>query len=234
MFIGEMGAIKASLATDRFISKWNPQTIIMLGIAASLSDDASVGDVIVASQVDAYLENAKAVPAANQDGYTFKLSGEVYRSSADLLQSVRNFEFAHRKLFLAWQQQCKDELERLLSQDHLETSLASGLLCSHVKLIDGHVASGPAVGATRTFTDWLKERDRKYLALEMEAAGLMAAVYEHANPKKTMVIRAISDYGDERKTELDKKGEGIFRRYAIRNSIQLLLSFLDTGLFPQT
>ena len=99
-------------------------------------------------------------------------------------------------------------------------------------MVDGHLASGPTVGAAPAFKDWLKTRDRKYLALEMETGGLMAAVYEQADPKRTLILRGISDDGDEHKEELDKMGEGAFRRYAMHNAIQLLWRFFDAGILP--
>ena len=49
-----------------------------------------------------------------------------------------------------------------------------GVLSDLVRLVDGDVASGPIVGKSQHFVRWLKERNRKYLALEMEAAGRCA------------------------------------------------------------
>ncbi len=171
-FVGEMGAVKAGLLTQRLISQWKPRTLVMLGIAAALSKDVHIGDVVIASQVDAYMENAKA------------------------------------------------------------QLIASKRLRDQVQMVDGHLASGPTVGAAPAFKDWLKTRDRKYLALEMEAAGLMAAVYDQADPERILVLRAISDDGDERKEDLDKMGEGAFRRYAMHNAIRLLWRFFDAGILP--
>src|SRR5260221_13828588 len=51
-FVGEMGSIKAGLLTQQLLNQWEPRTLVMLGIAASLSKDAQLGDVIIASQVD--------------------------------------------------------------------------------------------------------------------------------------------------------------------------------------
>lgn len=234
IFAGEMGPVKAGLMTQRLIYEWQPRTLVMLGIAAALSDDVQLGDVVVASQVDAYLENSKAIRATDHEGYVFVLSGEVYRSSVDLLNFTRHFEFVHRNVFQEWRDSCRKELLQLVPQEMREKLIASKVLSDTVQLTDGHIASGPTVGASQAFSNWLKTRDRKYLALDMEAAGLMAAVYEQADPKRTLVLRAISDYGDERKKDLDKVGNGVFRRYAMRNAIQLLWRFFDAGILPYT
>ncbi len=231
-FAGEIGLVKASLITQRLISQWRPRTLVMLGIAAALSKDVRIGDVVIASQVDAYLENSKAIPATGRDGYVFSFSGEVYRSSSDLLNTIRNFEFAHGEFFQDWQARCTQELHQFLPKEILEQLTARKRLRDQVQMFDGHLASGPTVGAALDFKDWLKTRDRKYLALEMEAGGLMAAVYDQADPKRTLVLRGISDDGDEHKEELDKMGEGAFRRYAMRNAIQLLWRFFNAGILP--
>ncbi len=231
-FAGDMGSIKAGLLTQRLISQWKPRTLIMLGIAAALSKDVRIGDVVIASQIDAYLENSKVFPSTDGEGYVFMYSGEVYRSSSDLLHAVRNFEFVHGEIFQDWQARCTSELRQAAASESLEKMILRKLLRNQVQMVDGHVASGPTVVASQAFTDWLRTRDRRYLALEMEAGGLMAAVYEEVDPKRTLVLRGISDYGDERKGELDEMGEGVFRRYAMHNAIQLLWRFFDAGILP--
>ena len=85
------------------------------------------------------------------------------------------------------------------------------------------------VGRTTFFVDWLKNRrDRKYLALEMESAGIMTAA--HTRATSTLIIRGISDYCDDRKKELDKIGNGVLRRYAMSNAIALLWTLIDLSL----
>lgn len=231
-FVGEMGSVKASLVTQRLISQRKPSTLVMLGIAAALSNDVRIGDVVIASQVDAYLENSKAIPTTGGKEFEFTLSGEVYRSSSDLLNSVRNFEFVYSNLFQDWREHCSRELQQLVPKESIEQLIGSKRLRDQVQILDGHLASGPTVGAAPAFKDWLKTRDRKYLALEMETGGLMAAVYEQADPKRTLVLRGISDDGDEHKKKLDDIEEGAFRRYAMRNAIQLLWRFFDAGILP--
>jgi hypothetical protein len=73
-FVGEMGLLKAGLLTQGLIKRWNPHTLVMLGIAASLDcEDVKIGDVVVANQIDAYLENAKAIPTPEHTSYKFSV-----------------------------------------------------------------------------------------------------------------------------------------------------------------
>lgn len=229
-FAGSMGPTKAGLITQRLVNEYKPNTLVMLGIAAGLSGDVKLGDVVVATVVDAYMENSKA---EGQDEFSFALSGEVYRPSGDLVNFAQNFQFAHRDAFQQWLRKCSNELLGLFpNEEYLDNLIKEGLIRDKAHLIAGHIASGPTVGAAEAFNNWLKRRNRKYLALEMEAAGLMAAVYEEATPRRTLVLRAVSDYGDQRKGELDGVNSGAFRLYAIRNAIALLWEFLNTHALP--
>ncbi len=232
-FVGEMGPMLSSLVTHRLTERWKPRTLVMLGIAAAMSKDTYIGDVVVAKQIDSYFDNSKAVPDQDLSKFTFSFGGEVYRSNHALLNATKNFKFVQEKIFQEWQSRCQSELSQLISQEQYEQLIAQKWLRAQVQTVSGDLASGPTVGAAQAFVDWLKKRNRKYAALEMEAAGFMAAMYEETGMHLTLVLRAISDYGDERKQELDAVEEGAFRRYAMRNAIQLLWRYLEAGILPR-
>lgn len=230
-FIGDMGLTKAALATEKLVSKWKPDTTVLLGIAAALDSDVLLGDIVVANQIDMYLENAKAVPGVGGEGYTFQLSGEVYPSSHDLRVRAEHFEIAHRTSFRSWQEQCARDLQLLSPQPEIANMISNRQLRQQPQLHIGHLASGPAVGGSLAFKNWLKsERDRKYLALEMESGGFMTALHERGH-LRSLVLRGISDYGDERKKELDEASKGAFRRYAVHNAMRLLWSLSKADIF---
>jgi len=223
-FVGDMGLVKAGLVTERLMSQWNPTTLVMIGIAAALDNDAKLGDVVLATQVDNYMEEGK-------QGEKFEFKGQVYRCSPYFINFGRNFEFVHSNTFHSWQQHSAKQIATLLTQDILDKLISEELIRNQPNLIDGDVASGPVVGAAKSFKDWLKTRNRKYIALEMEAAGLMAAVSEKADPRMTLVLRGISDKGDEKKKNLDHINSGFFRRYAMINATRLFLYFMDKEVF---
>ena len=89
------------------------------------------------------------------------------------------------------------------------------------------------MAAAKSFVRWVKRKDRKCLALDMESGGVLAAIYEKAGPARSLVLRGISDYGDDRKQELDRIGEGGLRRYAMCNAIRLLWRLLGVGALPR-
>jgi nucleoside phosphorylase len=224
----------AALQTERLLTRWSPRTVVMLGIAAGIHSDVRVGDVVIASQVDNYLDSSRAEPGSTPEAFEFSLGGTVFHADFDFLTQVRNFEFAQEQAFTGWRQACAQELAELVPKEKVRTALVEkGLVREAPSMLDAHLASGPVVGAAQQFTEWLRSRrDRNLKALEMESAGLMAAAMRRVEPARTLIIRGISDYGDKRKKQLDKVGEGALRRYAMRNATCLLLRLMETGVLP--
>ena len=197
-----------------------------------MSNDVSLGDVVVATVVDSYLDRSKAVAGVAKRSFEFELSGEAFRCSGDLVKAVQNLEFAHYPLYQNWLDRCAVAMSKSMPEETRTSLLEAGLLQEQVSLHEGHIASGVTVGATTAFNNWLKKRDRNFLGLEMESGGVMAAVFEEVQPIRSLVIRGISDLADDRKAELDKIKGGAFRRYAMRNAIYLLWALLEAGLLP--
>lgn len=224
MLIGSMGPTAGALTAQRALASLRPATVVLIGIAAGIDADVRVGDVIVADVVDAYLEHAKATPDAD-DGFELRLAGEPYRTSDALRTAVQHFEFEHAGLWREWQDAGRAALPDAVRQDPRVGELVADLPALQV----GHLASGPVVGAAAAFTELLKRRDRKYLGLEMEAAGLLAAVHRPGVHAESLVIRGVSDLGDERKHSLDAFGAGSLRRLAMGNALRALWALLAAG-----
>jgi tetratricopeptide (TPR) repeat protein/nucleoside phosphorylase len=234
--IGEMNPEPAALQTERLLAHWSPRAVVMLGIAAGIHSDVRVGDVLIASQVDNYLATAKAQGGRTPDSFEFSLGGTVFHADYNLLTQVRNFEFFAPQVFSRWQQDCVQGLTELVPDEAVRTALLKkGLVRAAPDLLDAHLASDSVVGAAQQFTQWLRsKRDRNLKALDMESAGLMAAAVRRMEPARTLVICGISDYGDERKSDLDAVREGALRRYAMRNATRLLWSLLEAGALSET
>ncbi len=231
-FFSDMGPSKAALACERFLARRQPETIVMLGIAGGLNTDVQLGDVVLVTMVNLYLERSKAIEG--QETFEIKPGGDFYRCSDDLVQASSNLKFAHSNLYRQWQTDSQEVLDKLIPSQRLNQLLSAEWVREKPSIIKGSVASGPVVGASEKFTSWLKKTNRNYLALEMEVGGLLSAVYSQADPKKTLILRGISDFGDSRKKELDEIGKGGIRRYAMNNATRLLWKLLEGEVLPQS
>lgn len=227
---GEAGETRAGRVAVRMIAKYKPITVVVLGIAAGINEDIRLCDLVVATHVQSFLENSKAI-SNGKSSFELQLSGKPHETSHVLKDAIDHAEFAKNEQFRKWAADCARDLEKELPN-------ASALIeAKHIRkepnLLCGPIACGPVVGASPAFVTFLKRHDRKFLALEMESGGILGATHEQPNPSKSLVLRGISDFGDERKSELDNTGNGAFRRVAMRNAIRLYCCAMDMELFPR-
>lgn len=231
ILIGEMGNVDAAIATERLVNGWKPSLTSLVGIAGSMDNDVFLGDVVFPTIVDEYMNSAKASPSADGSGFELRLSGKPYNASHEFNMKMKHFEFDHESIYSAWREACFRDLDNLISKDKQEELRKAGLIRFPLDIPIGHVASGDIVAGDQAYIDWLRRcRDRKYLAIEMEAAGVMASVTQRLVPRRSLILRGVSDYGDTRKKQLDEIGRGGLRRFAVRNAIRLLWLLMDTGL----
>ena len=233
ILVGEMGQTHAGMFTERLISALDPTILVSIGIAGSVHDDLHVGDVHVPSQAVEYIQDAKASPALG-GGFAVVPGAPAYRASYALLKAVRSFEFTHRTQHEAWVVACRADLAALLPDAHQRDGLVTGkVVRSKAKLLaDGHVATGPVVGAAPAFSAWIRSHDRNVKSLEMESAAVLLAAQTRSQPKRALVIRGISDKGDADKKKLDDLEDGVLRSYAMRNAVRLLWALLDAKALP--
>jgi nucleoside phosphorylase/tetratricopeptide (TPR) repeat protein len=231
--IGDMGQGHASLAAERMAERFSPNAVVLIGLAGSLKSDILLGDVVIATQVDAYLQGAKAVPGRGEDTFEFESAGEVWRSPFSLLQFTRNFRHMPElgDLYSAW----RDDAAARRKQ--IDVPADTGLARTEPALVHGPMASGDVVAAAQAFSRWLHHRNRKLAAVEMEAGGVANAAQSRGAPIDLLVIRGVSDFADERKADLDAldggtSEPGVWRRYAVHNAAGLVQAFLRSGHFP--
>jgi nucleoside phosphorylase len=216
--VGEMGPLPASHSTNRLLSFANVKLVVVIGLAGALDKDVLLGDVVVADEVNEFLAKSKAVEAG--EGYEFKFSGRHTRMEYSLRETVNHFDVSGGDCLAKWHSSAKADFDALESE--ADRSLCKSPPTLHV----GSIASGDVVGAAKAFTDQLLEIDRKFLALDMEAAGVVKAASDRLNPVRVLVVRGISDFADDRKKELDRQGQGVWRRLSVRNATSFFMSLL--------
>lgn len=232
--VGHMGEAQATRVAERLIAAFDPGSIISVGIAAGVHDDLRIGDVHVASQAVQYMQDGKASPA-EPGGFVIIPGAPAYRADFTLHKAVLGLEFNHRRGHQAWREACRADLDALITDaEARERLFAEKVVRPEVKLLaDGHLATGPVVGAAPAFSAWLRAHDRNIKALEMESAAVLLSAQSRDKPTRALAIRGISDYGDHRKADLDAIGEGALRRYAMRNAVHFLFALLEAEVLPR-
>jgi len=258
ILVGTMGHTAVAQLVERLIAHFAVQTLISIGIAGALSRAVQVLDVVVASQVNSYLENAKAEGNSRSDRFSLQLGGQAARTTHQFQDEALHLRYAHASAWESWRDACRAEAQKVLGDIHIPSPrfpAASALfeqlvegkatlssmdaadrhprirLAPELHANDAHVASGPVVGADQQFTRWLKQfGDRKVLGIEMEAGGVMTAAHWRSQPLRTLVVRAISDLADEEKNVLEDLFGTSLRRVAMRNAVLLVKCMLEADL----
>ncbi len=221
--VGDMGPLPASRCLGHLLSFANVKLLIVLGLAGALSKEVSVGDVVIASEVNEFEANSKAESIVN--GHELRRSGRHWPLSFAIKEAINHFEFSAKELFSKWQTSSFRDYNKLDIRD--KESICPPRPSLHL----GPIASGNVVAASKSFVQELKTINRKFLAIDMESAGIIATATERIHPIPCLVIRGISDHADEAKKDLDSDANGGWRGYSIRNATSLLIDLLSWAEF---
>jgi nucleoside phosphorylase len=229
----DMGAAISGVTAAGLLSRFDLPLLALMGIAGALDGDLRLGDAVVARAVDPYFHRAKARPDAAGDGFEFDSGGTAWRAGRDLVRFADNFRYraSDPGEFAGWQARGEERRKAAgLPGDGIYSRGRPDYLVAPV-------ASGEIVSAAAGFSRWLRTHHRECAAIEMEAGGVAQAVFEHG-AADMIIVRGISDFADERKSELDAAGgpaaagHGAWREYAALNAADLLATLLRSPGFP--
>lgn len=216
--VGQMGPIPALQAATRLLGFADVKLLVVLGLGGALDEEIAVGDVVVATEVNEFQANSKAASAG--DGYEVRYSGRHWPLDFRIREALNHFEFSAHDAFNRWRKYTHEDYLKLEVPD--KASVCS----SSPSLRLGPIASGSVVAASNAFVAEIKRVNRKFLAIDMEAAGVAPAAAERIHPLPCLIVRGISDQANEGKKALDEQGKGSWRRYCVRNATYLLRNLL--------
>jgi nucleoside phosphorylase len=233
---GKMGVTRAASIVSAILGRSRCNNVVVLGIAGSLSDDLQPGDVLIPDSVTEYFANSAAKNTEDQEEWKIETSGNSYATNLRLLNRFQHLKTTHQAQFEQWEVDCAKRYRPVATAEIQEKMEAAGFtMRDAVRIIAGDdhkLASGPTVGKSDLFVDWLKTKvDRKFVALEMESAGAYDAVYLREPLPRILAIRGISDFADERKKLIEAGTKGQFREVAAKNALSLLLRGIEAGFF---
>ncbi|HEI9931157.1 phosphorylase family protein [Citrobacter freundii] len=231
---GKMGNTHSASVVSLLIEKFKPVDVVVIGIAGSLSNDMEPGDVFIPDSINEYLANSAAY--GEEDDWKFQISTNRFQTSRRLLNRFQFFALTKKNQYQSWQDSTFKMRSALISTETDTALKSAGLgmrgVCKLYAGNDLNLASGPAVGKGKAFTDWIKrEVDRKAAAIEMETAGVYDAALIPTSAPRTIAIRGISDYADARKEKIETTAEGMFRELSAKNAVSLFVHAVKAGLF---
>lgn len=210
-----IGGERMSTFVGRVLARAKPQFAILTGIAAAVAVKyVDLGDVVAASQIYSY--NDVAV-----DGDQFEFRTQGYQVDALLRRAV-----GHLGARLEDQERWREDRVREI-EAHVERfneaaenpDIRPPPAAAKPRLVVETGAGGPFLIRSEGFRDSLKGKmgvHPKLAWVEMESAGFMEATTDHRVP--AMVIKGISDLGDEAKTRTEDDTGGYWRLAAACNA----------------
>ncbi len=173
----EMGNQEAAIASMEVLRRWQPENVIMVGIAGGVPDKVTLGDVVVAKFVF-YYEQAKRTSKGDQRRPQYFYS--------DLLL----YERAKSYRANGWKSKISTEPPDILHEDKDFPRVHSGAIASGEKIL----------ADARTMAQLFKECS-ELLAVGMEGAGVARAASHQPRPTRFLEIRSICDYGNKQKND---------------------------------
>ncbi|MBD6617506.1 DEAD/DEAH box helicase [Komarekiella sp. 'clone 1'] len=166
----DMSNVEAALMASDIITKWEPQAMLMVGIAGAARQNQHLGDLIIARDIY-YYERGKETPQGRLP------EPIMYRADATLWSRVTSISEWNNSISVARPDKTEDR----------------------PKIYYDAIASGERVIADALMRDEIANRHRKIMAFEMEGYGVSAAAWQSSNKVKHLVIRAICDFADSSK-----------------------------------
>lgn len=192
-FLG-MGQINATVAVKDAVNYYGVNKVILTGICGGIDKEMKYGDIIISDQIVDY-ELAKIKPDDLQ------VRWNVYRSDFELVQSMKMFKSD------SW----SSYLKRVFPDSKFKKpSVYSGIILSGNKVIANYEE------IKRFKKIWVKA-----LAVEMEASGMAAALYQMKNPPSFVMVKAICDFADSEKND-------DWQEYAAYASAIFVLNYIFT------
>lgn len=170
-----MGQLNAALATKDLVEQWHPKKIILVGIAGGLGSKVDLGDIVISEQIVDY-ELGKITPTGTDQRW----SG--YQADPILLDRLRNFRSS-----------------RWIGDIHVPRP--DGKTNIIPRVIFDVVLSGNRVIADEKTAGALSSVWKRAAAIEMEGAGLAAALHQTPGAPPCIVIKSICDKADSAKND---------------------------------
>ena len=166
----------------------------------------------------------------------FAPSGKHYPIDQFLLNQVRQLRHKDAKAYDRWQARAGRMLTSMLgTPSKRKRAIDAKVTRPRPNLVAGdhHLATGPVVGKSTAFAEWLRRSDRKAAALEMETAAVFGAVGTQVERTRCLAIRGISDFADDRKSAVEKAFKGKFRSLSLTNAVEVFVLLAQLGVFDK-
>lgn len=187
--LSEMGMTSASAMVAKAIMHFDPQYIIMPGIAAGVGKDLNIGDIMIATEVWDY-SSGKYEEVVEHKTKSIRLSPDPKYISIQKTLSDRLGFFDYAEVLKAIRNSYPN-----IAPNH------------ELNIYFGKLACGPAVVASEEIVNQqVKAHARKVLGLDMESYGVYYAAQATSDlGTKAIVVKSVCDFADKNKNDKNQE-----------------------------
>lgn len=195
-----MGMPVAAILASKLINTFRPRFLVMPGICAGVKDKVNIGDIVVADPCFDW-GSGKWLAIEGSKEIRFKPAPYQWRLDPHLSTGVKAVAAN----------------EGLLRQ--IRNSFDGDRASDAPKVLVGPMASGGSVLQASMLMEEVREQHKNLIGVDMEAYGVFSAAEYASQPKpKCVVMKAVSDFGNDIKN--DK-----YHKYAAYCSARFLYEF---------
>jgi nucleoside phosphorylase len=221
--IGRMGNTHAAVRTFQLLSAFNPDCLFLIGVAGGIYDKKEkmrLGDIVVAKDVIAYeyekvIKTFKDLNMARRNAFKTKSSDkrpESHSCSNDLIRYANEL----RKIY----EKKADDFVKGIHKNAENYRMKSR---KHPRVFSDIIASGNKVIADENSLKSIQDLHSKIRAVEMEGEGVLVAARDHPSKLDVLVVKAISDYANRKKSD-------DYKQTASKNAAQFTYELIKQGL----
>lgn len=204
IWLSDNGPVSAAVDLWPLLHEFHPRFAAMAGFCAGYKEKVHLGDLVVAEY--AYLYEEGKIRGVLGEQRQHQPEMKTAHPTNQVIQYAEGFD--------GWREPVS-ELERRLLNDSEQPE-------RHI----APIASGMAVHADNPFPWLIEYRNRKTLALDMEAAAFYRVLYAFPQTQ-SLVVKGVCDFADVQKNDN-------YHDYAARASGVYLLYFIQEYVTDQT
>jgi nucleoside phosphorylase len=168
----DMSNVDVSLTTSDAIYHWDPDAILLVGIAAAASEKQALGDLVIGTHTYYYARGKETPDGTLPEPIMYKADSTLFNRATQATNWTVSNELK------------RPDGTKTLPQIH-----------------QGVIASGESVIANAALRDKISKEHRKIVAIEMEGHGVSSAAWQQHRPVRCLVVKAICDMGDSSKND---------------------------------
>lgn len=208
-WLADSGPLRTSLDLKPLLQEFRPRFAAMTGFCAGYKGKVRLGDLVVAQYAYHYEEGKILIGSDGQTKHVPEM--KTHDATTQVIHYARGFE--------DWKEPVTEMKRRKLKRQEMKDSERPNCYIAPM-------ASGMAVRGDNPFP-WLAEyRNRKTIALDMEAAAFYLVLRGFPGIH-ALIVKGVCDYADLSKNDT-------YHEYAARASAVYLLSFIQEYVTEET